>query len=275
MCAVRDVILRPGPNRFDSAAGNSISSPNEVFPEPPWPRRPTLRSFSSSAVAISIGFLPHLFVRSRLHFLKGIPFINDAQSLQGQEFIDFADRGTFRRYQGCQPSRGHDFGLNSVFLLDTLNDTVYKTHIAKKDSRLDGVNRVFPHHLFGLHNLDSRQFRCPLEQCLQRNQQPWRNSTADVFAPFRYKIHRRRGPKVHYDTGVAIFLISRNAINNTIGAYVFGTIIQNGHSGLNPGTNHERFELEELDGQFLGNADHRRDDARTDYRMNLIAPEPF
>src|SRR5262249_12680968 len=225
MCAVRDVILRPGPNRFDSAAGNSISSPNEVFPEPPWPRRPTLRSFSSSAVAISIGFLPHLFVRSRLHFLKGIPFINDAQSLQGQEFIHFADRGTFRRYQGCQPSRSHDFGLNSVFLLDTLNDTVYKTHIAKKDSRLDGIYGIFPHDFFRFHYLDSRQFRGPLEQCLQGNQQARADPTADVSAPPRYKIHRCRGTKVHYDTGVAIFFISRNAVDNAIGAYVFGTII--------------------------------------------------
>src|SRR5262249_60923844 len=102
-----------------------------------------------------------------------------------------------------------------------------------------------------------------------------RASLAPVSAPFRYKIPRRRGPKVHHDTGVAIFLISRNAINNTIGAHVFGTIIQNGHSGLNPGTDHERFELEELDGQFLGNADHRRDDARNDYRIKLIAPEPI
>ena len=44
---------------------------------------------------------------------------------------------------------------------------------------------------------------------------------------------------------------------------------------LIPGPTMRGSSLKKLGGQFLGHADHRRDDARGDYRMNLIGPKPL
>src|SRR5919106_5736531 len=101
--------------------------------------------------------------------------MDDAQSLQRQEFIHIADGGTFRRHQRGQPSGGNDFGMNPIFLLDTLNNAVHKTDITEKDSGLNGIDGIFPYYLFGLDDLDPRQLRSPLKESLQRDQQAGRN----------------------------------------------------------------------------------------------------
>lgn len=84
--------------------------------------------------------------------------MNDTQSFQGQKLIDFADGATFRSDQRGQPSRCNDLGFHSVLFLDTLNETVDETHIAKEDPRLDGVDGIPPHHFFRFHDFNSWQF---------------------------------------------------------------------------------------------------------------------
>src|SRR5215470_931883 len=122
---------------------------------------PTLRSFSSSPIAIiSRSFL---FLCSCLHLMQRIPFVNDAQSLEREEFIHFVDGGTFGSHEGSQSACRYNFGVGSIFFLNALDKPVNKTHVTVKDSGLNRVDGVLADNLFGFHDFDSRQFRRALE----------------------------------------------------------------------------------------------------------------
>src|SRR4029077_15310947 len=122
---------------------------------------PTLRNLSSSAIAITSGSL--LFLCSCLHLVQRIPFVNYAQSLEREEFIHFANGGTFESHKGSQSAGRYHFRVGSIFFLNTLHQTIDKAHVTVKDSRLNRVNGVFADHLFGFYDFDSRQFRRALE----------------------------------------------------------------------------------------------------------------
>src|SRR5574341_1239737 len=154
---------------------------------------PTLRSLSSSAKAISVESLLALFLCSGLYFLQCVPFINDSQSFEGQEFIHGIDAGALRSDQRRQSAGGGDLGRRADLLLHAPHDAVHQTDIAEENTRLNRLHGITADDFVRPDDLDPGQLRGTLKQRLHRYGTPRSDGAAYVLAFLRNMVDGGRG----------------------------------------------------------------------------------
>src|SRR5688572_14390941 len=234
---------------------------------------PTLRSFSSSAAAMSMGssLLDLLCLSSRFYFLKRIALVDDAQTVKGQKFVYRADTGTFRRHERSEPAGGDNLRAHADLVLNPAHDAIDKTDITIEYSCLYGMDRIAPDHFLGLDDLDARQLGSALEQSFQRNRQARRDGAADVLAFLGNEVDGRRRAEIDDDAGVMKFFVRGDAVDDPIRAHLLGIFVKDRHAGFDAGTDDQRIDLEELVTELLRRGQHRRHDARYRDGRNLPA----
>src|SRR5215510_3254633 len=69
-----------------------------------------------------------------------VPFVDDAQPLQGEELVDLLDAARLAGDEACQPAGGHHPHRKAELARHALADAVHHAHVAEHQAGLHGVH---------------------------------------------------------------------------------------------------------------------------------------
>src|SRR5882724_6664460 len=173
------------------------------------------------------------------HARCGVSLPDDAQAFEREQIVDGCDvfrRGTNQRGEA---SGSDDLRLLAHFLEQVFEDAVDQAKVSVVKPRLQAADGIGADDAGGLANVDARKSGSSFKECIGGNSNSWTDHSAHVLGLGGNAIEGGGGAEIDNDAGRAILLDGSNRVDDAIGAYFRGVVVEHGHPGLYAGFDEE------------------------------------
>src|SRR5450755_822007 len=187
--------------------------------------------------------------------------IDDAETLQREQLVDFADGAGLGSQQWRQPSGGQDLHWKCKLARHPLADAVHKSGIAEDQPGLHRVDGVSPDDGRRPGEFHARQARRILKEGFHGNGNPRRNAPTQVLPLGRHRIEGGGRPEIHHHQALVVLLECRDGIDDAVGPHLAGVVVEDGHPRLHARSDEQWTDAKIAFGHVLQGKLHRWDDA--------------